>query len=168
MESSTRSPIYSWFGEAVSGISTVKAYGLQERFIHEMENKVDLNSMSMEPNFTANRWLSVRLEMLGNVIIFFAALLAVLGRDTLDPGMVGLSLSYAMQVTQSLGMLIRQTSMIENNMVSVERIMEYQSGLPQEAAWELYSDPKAEPWPKDGKSVLKTWRSGTERVWNLY
>ena len=33
--------------------------------------------------------------------------------------------------------LIRQTSMIENNMVSVERIMEYQGGLPREAPWHL-------------------------------
>ena len=31
MESSTRSPIYSWFGESVSGIATIKAYGLQDR-----------------------------------------------------------------------------------------------------------------------------------------
>ena len=64
-----------------------------------MERKVDENSRAMEPNFTANRWLSVRLEMLGNLIIFFASLLCVLGRGTLDPGMVGLSLSYAMQVS---------------------------------------------------------------------
>lgn len=54
--------------------------------------------MAMEPNFTANRWLSVRLEMLGNLIILSASLLCVLGRDSLDPGIVGLSLSYAMQV----------------------------------------------------------------------
>ena len=31
MESATRSPIYSWFGEAISGIATIKAYGLQKR-----------------------------------------------------------------------------------------------------------------------------------------
>lgn len=31
MESSTRSPIYSWFGESVSGIATIKAYGMQDR-----------------------------------------------------------------------------------------------------------------------------------------
>ena len=33
MESATRSPIYSWFGEAISGIATIKAYGLQKRYM---------------------------------------------------------------------------------------------------------------------------------------
>ena len=45
-----------------------------------------------------HRWLAVRLEMVGNFIIFFASLFAVLGRDTMSPGLVGLSVSYALQV----------------------------------------------------------------------
>eukprot|EP00090_Calanus_glacialis_P018853 TRINITY_DN29170_c0_g1_i1.p1 TRINITY_DN29170_c0_g1~~TRINITY_DN29170_c0_g1_i1.p1 ORF type:complete len:356 (-),score=86.18 TRINITY_DN29170_c0_g1_i1:61-1104(-) len=104
----------------------------------------------MEPNFIANRWLSIRLELLGNLIILFAALLSVIGRNTLEPGIVGLSLSYAMQITQNLNLLIRQTSQIENNMVSVERIKEYQNQLPKEAEWSLASDPGDTEWPRNG------------------
>jgi len=37
-------------------------------------------------------------EFIGDVIILSTAILAVVGRDTLDPGLVGLSLSYALQV----------------------------------------------------------------------
>jgi hypothetical protein len=47
--------------------------------------------------------------MLGNIIVFFAALFAVISRGSIDPGLVGLSLSYASQITMSLNMLIRQT-----------------------------------------------------------
>jgi ATP-binding cassette subfamily C (CFTR/MRP) protein 1 len=67
----------------------------------------------------------VRLETIGNLIIFFAGLFAVLGRDTLDPGTVGLSLSYALQVTQTLNWLVRMTSEVETNAVAVERMKEY-------------------------------------------
>ena len=55
----------------------------------------------------------------------------------------------------NFNMLIRQTSMIENNMVGVERIMEYQSGLPQEASWELPSDPPATAWRSEGAITLR-------------
>ena len=154
MESSTRSPVYSWFGESVSGISTIKAFKLEEKFCQEMEMKVDTNGKTMMPNYTSNRWLSIRLEILGNIIVLCASLLAVLGRDNLDPGMVGLSLSYAMQITSQLNFLIRQTSQIENNMVSVERIKEYQFSLPQEAEWILDSDPSKDIWPSNGKIEL--------------
>ena len=147
IESSTRSPIYSWFGESVSGVTTVKAYKLEAEFSRQMARKVDSNGASMVPNYMANRWLSIRLEMLGNTIVLFAALLAVLGRETLEPGLVGLSLSYAMQITNSLNMLIRQSSQIENNMVSVERIREYQTSLPHEADWTVAGDPGPDQWP---------------------
>jgi len=40
----------------------------------------------------------VRLEMVGNFIIFFAALFAVMGRESISAGLVGLSISYALQV----------------------------------------------------------------------
>ena len=43
-------------------------------------------------------------------------------RDTMDPGLVGLSLSYALTVTQSLSYLVTMVSEVETNMVGVERI----------------------------------------------
>ena len=50
-------------------------------------------------------------------------------RDTMDPGLVGLSLSYALTVTQSLSYLVTMVSEVETNMVGVERIKEYQESI---------------------------------------
>lgn len=55
--------------------------------------------------FVFLRWLGIRLETVGNLLIFFAALFAVLGRDSLDAGLVGLSISYALQVCCNLNLL---------------------------------------------------------------
>ncbi len=38
------------------------------------------------------------MEILGGIVVFFAALFAVLQRDSLSSGMVALSVSYALQV----------------------------------------------------------------------
>ena len=44
------------------------------------------------------RWLSLRLEFIGNCLIFFAALFAVISRDSIGGGLVGLSVTYVLQV----------------------------------------------------------------------
>uniref|UniRef100_A0A6M2DRX2 ABC-type glutathione-S-conjugate transporter n=1 Tax=Xenopsylla cheopis TaxID=163159 RepID=A0A6M2DRX2_XENCH len=151
LESVSRSPIYSHFGETVTGATTIRAYQVQDRFVRESESKVDFNQVCYYPSIIANRWLAVRLEMVGNLIIFFAALFAVLGRDSegSDAGLVGLSVSYALQITQTLNWLVRMTSDVETNIVAVERIKEY-AETPTEAPWDIPStQPKAD-WPVEG------------------
>uniref|UniRef100_A0A182YDJ2 ABC-type glutathione-S-conjugate transporter n=1 Tax=Anopheles stephensi TaxID=30069 RepID=A0A182YDJ2_ANOST len=118
LESVSRSPIYSHFGETIQGVQTIRAYSVQDRFITESDERVDSNQLCYCPSIIANRWLAVRLEMVGNLIILFAALFAVLGRETMNAGLVGLSVSYALQITQTLNWLVRMTSDVETNIVA--------------------------------------------------
>ncbi|XP_063822466.1 multidrug resistance-associated protein 1 isoform X1 [Ostrinia nubilalis] len=153
LESVSRSPIYSHFGESITGASTIRAYGVTNRFIEESERGVDHNQACYYPSCIANRWLAVRLEMMGNLIIFFSAIFAVLNRDDTNPGMVGLSVSYALQITQTLNWLVRMTSEVETNIVAVERIKEY-AETEQEAAWNLPNGPGS-TWPETGALTLQ-------------
>jgi len=149
MESVSRSPIYTHFGETITGAPTIRAFNRTEDFITENEARIDKNQICYYPSYVASRWLSVRLEFLGNIIIMSAALLAVLSRGTIDPGLVGLSLSYALNVTGSLNMLVRNSSEVETNMVSVERIKEYQE-TPQEAPFDVPENDPGSEWPEHG------------------
>ncbi|XP_014222079.1 multidrug resistance-associated protein 1 isoform X4 [Trichogramma pretiosum] len=149
LESVSRSPIYSHFGESVTGAQTIRAYGVQDRFIKESESRVDFNQVCYYPSIIANRWLAIRLEMVGNFIIFFAALFAVLDKQEMSSGLVGLSISYALQITQTLNWLVRMTSDVETNIVAVERIKEY-GETPQEAAWNKPENDPDKDWPVQG------------------
>lgn len=123
--------------------------------------------MCYYPSIIANRWLAVRLEMVGNLIILFAALFAILSRDTMDAGMVGLSVSYALQITQTLNWLVRMTSEVETNIVAVERIKEY-GETKQEAPWDIPSQTLPKDWPEAGTVEFKNfqvrYREGLELV----
>jgi ATP-binding cassette, subfamily C (CFTR/MRP), member 1 len=134
LESVTRSPIYSHFGESITGQSTIRAYGEETRFTLESETRVDYNQMTAYPSIIANRWLGLRLEIVGAVVVLAAALLAVLGRESISPAIAGLSINYALQISQVLSFLVRMTAEVETNIVAIERMEEYAS-LPQEAAW---------------------------------
>uniref|UniRef100_A0A8C4ETT2 Canalicular multispecific organic anion transporter 1 n=1 Tax=Dicentrarchus labrax TaxID=13489 RepID=A0A8C4ETT2_DICLA len=149
LDSVSRSPIYSHFSETVSGLSVIRAYGHQDRFLKHNEITIDGNLKSVYPWIVSNRWLAIRLEFLGNLVVFFAALFAVISRDSLDSGLVGLSISYALNVTQTLNWLVRMTSELETNIVAVERVSEY-SELENEAKWVTETRP-TEKWPEEGR-----------------
>ena len=159
LESTSRSPIYSHFSETLSGVSTIRAYRLENRFVKEHEFRRDNNQVCYFFNINTQRWLSIRLEMLGNIIVLFAALFAVLGRGSMDPGLVGLTLTYASQVTMTFNFLISQTSQIENIMVSVERIYEYQDQLDQEAPFLLPGQDPDQSWPKYGQVTFEKYET---------
>ncbi|CAB4057844.1 ABCC1 [Lepeophtheirus salmonis] len=106
IESISRSPIYSHFAETLTGIPTIRAFGMVHHFIDENVNKIDFNAKCYFPTVISSRWLAVRLETLGNILVIFVALFSITSRGTTDPGMVGLSLSYALSVTTILNMLI--------------------------------------------------------------
>ncbi|KAI8141790.1 multi drug resistance-associated protein MRP [Fennellomyces sp. T-0311] len=154
LDSVGKSPIYSHFQETIGGVSTIRAYGQQRRFTFENETRLDDNQRAYFPSISCNRWLAVRLEFLGSIIIFGAAIFAVVGviygtgTSVIDAGVVGLSVSYALSVTQSLNWVIRTYCEIETNIVSVERVKEY-IDLPTEK-YESNRNVSAE-WPEKGE-----------------
>uniref|UniRef100_A0A8C1G117 Uncharacterized protein n=1 Tax=Cyprinus carpio carpio TaxID=630221 RepID=A0A8C1G117_CYPCA len=156
LDSVSRSPIYSHFGETVSGLSVIRAYGHQKRFLKQNEDTIDQNLKSVYPWIVSNRWLAMRLESLGNLVVFFAALFAVISRDSLKSGLVGLSISYALNVTQTLNWLVRMTSELETNIVAVERVREY-AEIENEAPW-ITSNRPPDDWPTAGNIGLDNYK----------
>uniref|UniRef100_A0A674GSH1 ATP binding cassette subfamily C member 2 n=1 Tax=Taeniopygia guttata TaxID=59729 RepID=A0A674GSH1_TAEGU len=149
LDSVTRSPIYSHFGETVSGLSVIRAYGHQERFLKQNEITMDINQKSVYSWIVSNRWLAIRLEFVGSLVVFFSALLAVIAKGTLEGGIVGLSVSSALNVTQTLNWLVRTSSELETNIVAVERVHEYMT-VKNEAPWVTKKRPP-HGWPSRGE-----------------
>ena len=131
LDSISRSPLYAFFAETLAGTESVRAYGRQGAFRRAAEAHVDSINRVQASMFTANRWLGVRVESLGVLIASLAALAAVLGRFMQEASagaaleryaaVVGLSLSYALSVTNTLGWSVRMIADTETAMNAVER-----------------------------------------------
>ncbi|KAG0313169.1 hypothetical protein BGZ99_009032 [Dissophora globulifera] len=153
LDSVSRSPVFAHFQETLGGISTIRAYRQQNRFIQGNEYRLDQNLRAYYPSIAGNRWLAFRLETLSSIIIFGSAFLSVvsLARNIdVDPGLVGLSLSYALNITQTLNWMVRQYTEIESNIVSVERLEEYIQ-LEPEAPEVIPEAHLPQDWPAEGR-----------------
>uniref|UniRef100_A0A8C4UKM5 Multidrug resistance-associated protein 1 n=1 Tax=Falco tinnunculus TaxID=100819 RepID=A0A8C4UKM5_FALTI len=144
----SHSPVISHFSETLAGRSTIRAFGHQGRFIRRNNDVVYENLVYFYNNVISNRWLSVRLEFLGNLMVFFAALFVVLAGNTVSSSTVGLSISYALNVSNSLNFWVRKACEIETNAVSIERICEF-AKMDKEKPWIMSKRPP-EGWPDRG------------------
>uniref|UniRef100_A0AC11DHG0 Uncharacterized protein n=1 Tax=Ovis aries TaxID=9940 RepID=A0AC11DHG0_SHEEP len=97
----SRSPVISHFCETLLGVSTIRAFGHEQRFIQQNKEVVNENLVCFYNNVISNRWLSIRLEFLGNLMVFFTAVLTVLAGNSIDSAIVGLSISYALNVSNN-------------------------------------------------------------------
>jgi ATP-binding cassette, subfamily C (CFTR/MRP), member 1 len=150
LEAVSRSPIYSHFGETLTGVGSIRAFKVQERFMLKMQELIDDNLVYFFADMYANRWLSLRLELCGTLIMIFATLFALFSRNTVSAGTAGLAISYSMNITQVLIWLVRSYSDFDSYMSSLERIEEFTNNVAQESAWQIENSIKLKGWPSRG------------------
>ncbi|KAL8926765.1 MAG: hypothetical protein Q9172_001641 [Xanthocarpia lactea] len=149
LESVQKSPLYQQFGETLSGVTTIRAYGHEQRFIKDNLNRVDTHNRPFIYLWAANRWLAFRVDVTGALVSFFAGVFIILRIKTIDAGAAGLSMTYAVMFSENILWLVRLYSVNEQNMNAVERLKEYMD-VEQEAA---AIKPEARPpgdWPSHG------------------
>ncbi|KAI6217810.1 hypothetical protein M3Y99_01748700 [Aphelenchoides fujianensis] len=156
LTSVTISPLYSSFSETLQGITTIRAYGDSLQFYDQFRAKLDLFIKCKYHALISRIWLGVRLEIMGSVVILSAAALAVLSKEFgyISPGIVGLAVSYSLNMTFMLNFLIRSISEMESNIVAVERIEEY-SQVEQEPHTKNHQLKLPKNWPTHGNVVFR-------------
>ncbi|KAJ2520559.1 hypothetical protein H4217_001964 [Coemansia sp. RSA 1939] len=170
LDSTTRSPIFAHFQESIGGVSTIRAYNQQPRFVAENEDRIEKNIRAYYTYLSLNRWLSLRLETLGNIVMLGTTLLAVVTLQFFgfgDAGLVGLSVAYALDFTSSLNWSVRSYTEVENSMIQLERVVEY-AHLPSEADEIIENNRPKESWPEQGmvefKNYSTRYREGLDLV----
>eukprot|EP00753_Platysulcus_tardus_P008156 PLAT157.2.p1 GENE.PLAT157.2~~PLAT157.2.p1 ORF type:complete len:1456 (-),score=796.76 PLAT157.2:104-3955(-) len=145
------SPIFAHFSEALSGLLTIRSYQQGARFITENVRRQENNMRANWRTNLINRWLGIRLEVLGALVSSLAALVAVGNREALGAGLAGLALSQAMSITGLLNWAVRVATEAEMNLTSAERMSHYADSIQEEAAAVLPDNRPSKQWPAVGK-----------------
>lgn len=153
LESISRSPIHQHFSETLVGITTIRAFCDERRFMVENLQKIDDNNKPFFYLWVANRWLAFRIDMLGSLVILSAGIFILHNIENIDSGLAGISLSFAISFTEGALWLVRLYSNVEMNMNSVERLKEYMV-IEQEPSNVGTFCPPPE-WPSLGKIEVK-------------
>ncbi|KAK3279644.1 hypothetical protein CYMTET_12477, partial [Cymbomonas tetramitiformis] len=174
MDSVARSPLYAHFSQCMgAGLVSIRSFGLESYMAGILANRMDAQVRFNLMLFSANRWLGIRLETLGGLMILACAVMAVVGKDVLSAATTGLVLTYALQITSLLNMCVRVASMAENSLNSVERIFAYGDvdvEEPRVASGEIKVITPPSDWPSTGHiqfdNVVATYRADLPPVLN--
>ncbi|OCH94438.1 ABC protein [Obba rivulosa] len=166
LDAMLRSLLYAHFSESLTGLPTIRSYGEIQRFLNDNEYYVDLEDRAAFLTATNQRWLAIRLDFMGGMMVFIVAMLAVSDASGVSAASIGLVLTYSTSLTQLCSVVTRQSAEVENYMSSVERVVQYSRGdqVEQEAPQEVPDHEPPSQWPDKGaiefKDVVMRYRQG--------
>lgn len=172
-ESKSRSPIYTHFGEAIRGTETIRSVPKASNlWSAQHQDLTDRNLSVLYAVKALDRWLSIRLETLGNVVVFTSAIASVFltRAGKLKAGAAGWGLTQALSITGLLTWAVRTLTDLESHMMSVVRVEELTDLDADEIKGDLPTDanktPKKSRMPREpsaaGEALEKLQASGKD------
>ncbi|KAM0756050.1 P-loop containing nucleoside triphosphate hydrolase protein [Meredithblackwellia eburnea MCA 4105] len=149
LDSVTKSPLYSIYGEAIAGVSVIRAFGSSARFMKLMLTRCSTNVTFYWYLWSVNRWLSIRFALLSAVVLALTGYVLLQAGDKVDAALAGFALTFSLNIANDILFLVRRYTALELAMVGVERIKEY-SEVEQEAPEVIEPRPPA-VWPHLGE-----------------
>ncbi|KYN17539.1 hypothetical protein ALC57_10161 [Trachymyrmex cornetzi] len=159
LEGITRSPVFAHLSATLQGLSTIRAFGAEAILTKEFYNYQDIHSSAWYIFISTSRAFGFLLDVFCVLYITLVTLSFLVldnySQGSMDGGFVGLAITQSIGLTGMFQWGMRQSAELENQMTSLERILEYNkvdSEPPLESA--PGKKPKSE-WPQEGKIELK-------------
>ncbi|QRW00073.1 ABC transporter transmembrane region [Ceratobasidium sp. AG-Ba] len=151
--SNARSPLFSHFGAALNGITSIRAYGAEDQFKDEALKRVDKYTRAARSFYNLNRWINVRMDIMGGAFAASLAAYLVSGKAKIDASNAGFSLTMAVSFSEGILWWVRMLNEFEVEGNSLERIQDYVT-IDQEPAAVPEKVPPAY-WPASGNLVVE-------------
>uniref|UniRef100_A0A8C5R9G6 ATP-binding cassette, sub-family C (CFTR/MRP), member 9 n=1 Tax=Leptobrachium leishanense TaxID=445787 RepID=A0A8C5R9G6_9ANUR len=149
LDDNTQLPLLCHFSETAEGLTTIRAFKHETRFRQRMLELTDTNNLAFLFLSAANRWLEVRTDYLGACIVLTAAVTSITWG--LPAGIAGLSLTYALTVTNYLNWVVRSLADLEVQIGAVKKVNSFLTIDSECYEGTLDAQQVPEDWPKDGE-----------------
>ncbi|RZB39027.1 multidrug resistance-associated protein [Asbolus verrucosus] len=155
LEGMMRSPVFTHLNATLQGLTTIRAFQAQDILRNEFDKHQDYHTSAWFMYIAASSAFGFYLDLL---CFIFVALVTfsflTFGENMgLRGGEVGLAITQSAALTGLLQWGMRQSAEVANQLMSVERVLEYKE-LPKE---KQPDKPKTPPkaWPDQGKITFK-------------
>ncbi|KAH9643582.1 hypothetical protein HF086_011363 [Spodoptera exigua] len=132
LEGITRSPVFGHVNATILGLATIRSFGAEFLLAEEFDLHQDLHSAAWYLFITCSRAFGFFLDLICLLFIVCVTFSCLMKTD-MDGSYVGLAITQAISLTGIFQWGMRQSAEMENQMTSVERVLEY-TKLPQEPA----------------------------------
>uniref|UniRef100_A0AAV2IT57 ATP-binding cassette, sub-family C (CFTR/MRP), member 9 n=1 Tax=Knipowitschia caucasica TaxID=637954 RepID=A0AAV2IT57_KNICA len=158
LDDSTQLPLLCHFSETAEGLTTIRAFRHEARFKQRMLELTDTNNTAYLFLSAANRWLEVRTDYLGAVIVLTAAGASIWSSLYGLPssgGLVGLGLTYALTVTNYLNWVVRNLADLEVQMAAVKKVNSFLGTESENYEGSMDTSQVPENWPRNGEIKIQ-------------
>lgn len=124
-----RSPVFAHLSATLQGLPTIRAFGADQILTEEFDRHQDLHSSAWYIFIASSRafgfWLDIFCVLYIVLVTLSFLVMDNYARGSMEGGYVGLAITQSIGLTGMFQWGMRQSAELENQMTSVERILEY-------------------------------------------
>ncbi|KAL2871704.1 P-loop containing nucleoside triphosphate hydrolase protein [Aspergillus lucknowensis] len=149
LEIEAKAPLLSHFTDCLSGLVTLRAFGWQDAMEEKNVKILDYSQRPFYSMYSAQRWLTLTLDLVVAGIAIVLIILVVALRGSLNAAYVGVALFNVILFSQTVKLLVQFWTNMETHIGSVVRVKDFtekveREDLPSE------NDPVPPLWPSQG------------------
>ncbi|CAK9828616.1 Probable multidrug resistance-associated protein lethal(2)03659 [Anthophora retusa] len=125
MEGMTRSPVFTHLNATLNGLTTIRAYCAQDILKTEFDKLQDVHTSTVYMYMVASTAFGFSLDVFCFVFTSLVTFSFLILQQSFSGGEVGLAITQVMAMTGMIQWGMRQNAEVANQMMAVERVLEY-------------------------------------------
>uniref|UniRef100_A0A2K6UA18 ATP binding cassette subfamily C member 11 n=1 Tax=Saimiri boliviensis boliviensis TaxID=39432 RepID=A0A2K6UA18_SAIBB len=155
LENYSRSPLFSHILTSLQGLSSIHVYGKTEDFISQFKRLIDMQNNYLLLFLSSTRWLSLRLEIMVNLVTLAVALFVAFGISSSPYSFRAMAISLVLQMASNFQATSRIGLETEAYFMAAERMLQYMKMCVSEAPLHMEGTSCPPGWPQHGEITFQ-------------